>query len=275
MLAYEAGNNDESDDDFEKWEKEQEELRKIREGLIKEEKREARVGILTDFDASGVQLAFTIKNVKRLGVGLDTIDKINAQRGKDDEILDPLKLLENYNGATHWISLNNLTHGISKPRGTHTISEIEGTDHELEYKDYLNQEYKFSDGTTQTYIEFIKNRRIELNTIVDEIGAQRFWNWLKSKILEIFPDRDYNRAINVPQYVLTPTMTAFQQKLIQSVTGIASPMVDDIKYDLESTEGLLDIYDTESEIKQELLDSLLDEPEIQKIDVTLKRLLKL
>ena len=69
----------------------------------------ARVAILTDFDSSGIDLAFTIKDVTRLGINLDTIDEINAQRGKKkDEKLDPLNLLENYNHNNHWISLNYL-----------------------------------------------------------------------------------------------------------------------------------------------------------------------
>ncbi len=42
--------------------------------------------------------------------------------------------------------------------------------------DLLNQTYEFSDGTEESYINFIFDKIIELNTMVDEIGAERFWN---------------------------------------------------------------------------------------------------
>jgi hypothetical protein len=42
----------------------------------------ARVGMLTDFDSSRVDLAFSIKDITRLGINLGTIDEINAQRDK-------------------------------------------------------------------------------------------------------------------------------------------------------------------------------------------------
>ena len=49
-------------------------------------------------------------------------------------------------------------------------------------------------------------------------------------------------------------------------------MVDEIYSDLAVTEGLLNIKDKESEIIQELVDNLLDEPKIQKIDSILEKL---
>jgi hypothetical protein len=45
-------------------------------------KNGAHVAILTDFDSSGIDLAFTIKDVTRLGISLKSIDEINRQAGK-------------------------------------------------------------------------------------------------------------------------------------------------------------------------------------------------
>jgi hypothetical protein len=177
----------------------------------------ANVGMLTDFDASGFELAYKIKGVTRLGINLHSIDEINEQRGPEDEELDPLDLLEEYNGANHWINLDNLSKGMRKDRGHRNLYQVENTVHNREYIDILNQSNEFSDGTEQTYIEFIKDKRIELNTVLDEIGAERFWKWLKSKLTETFPSRNYNRAIDVPTYVFTPTMDEFQEKLQKSI----------------------------------------------------------
>ena len=37
-----------------------------------------------------------------------------------------------------------------------------------------------------------------------QIGAKRFWNWLYSQIIKIFPTRQYyGRVIHVPPYEIT------------------------------------------------------------------------
>ena len=52
------------------------------------------------------------------------------QRGPDDEELDALDLLEEYNGANHWINLNYLSQGIRKDRGTRRFYNIDKTRHD-------------------------------------------------------------------------------------------------------------------------------------------------
>ena len=89
------------------------------------------------------------------------------------------------------------------------------------------------------YLDFLKSKRIELNTIENEIGAQRFWNWLKSKLLELFPDRNYNRAISIPMYILTPTMQLFQQELQDRITEILYDMVNESHAYLSRIQGLI------------------------------------
>ena len=77
-----------------------------------------------------------------------------------------------------------------------------------------------------------------------------------------------------PNYVLTPTMYEFLDKIRKGATDLLSPTVDDIYSDLADTTGLLDVKDKENDIRWELTDKLLNDPEIQKIDTTLKRILK-
>src|SRR6476620_2490879 len=59
------------------------------------------------------------------------------------------------------------------------------------------------DGTETTNLEFHEENRIKLNTIMTEIGAKRFWNWLYAKIVKTFPTRNYTRVIPVPPYKIT------------------------------------------------------------------------
>ena len=63
-----------------------------------------------------------------------------------------------------------------------------------------------------SYIEYLRDKRIELDTVVNVVGAQKFWGWLQDRILKTFETRNYNRAITVPRYVPTPTMEEFQKR---------------------------------------------------------------
>ena len=117
------------------------------------------------------------------------------------ELLDIEELVEGRNATDTWTSLKYLTQGFErKSKGNHTLVPIKGTRHERDFINYLNQRYN---GQGETYLEFLEENRIELNTIMTQIGAKRFWNWLYSKIISIFPTRNYLRVIPVPPYEIT------------------------------------------------------------------------
>jgi hypothetical protein len=215
----------------------------------------ANVMILTDFDAAGIEMGFSI-GVTRLGVDIDTIEELNKEKSREDALLYKNDLKESYDGSTHWISLNNLAY--SHPT----------TNHKMEYISYL---LKYHDE--QRYIDFLKNDRIELNTIMNEVGALRFWNWLKNKLIQTFPTRDYNRAISIPRYILTPTMEWFQQELQDRITEILADIVDESHAYLGHTQGLLHTGDKQNEIESELLRAVLSHPDIKQIDLGIKQLL--
>jgi predicted ribonuclease YlaK len=88
------------------------------------------------------------------------------------------------------------------------IREIEAS------RKYLLQQ-PFKDGIKNnndddiTFIEYLENHRIELNTILAAAGPEAFWNWLRHKLVQVWPDRDYRRAIFMDDYMLSPSMTKF------------------------------------------------------------------
>lgn len=233
----------------------------------------ANVAMLTDFDASGIGLAFELKDITRLGIDLTTIDELNAQNPRLN--LDVLKVEERYNGYNHWKQLNNLVHHIYRHRGSRKSFPIEGTDHELEYIKYLKQTARLPDGTEISYINYIKNRRIELNSIMNEMGGdgpRLFWNWLSDKITSIFEVGDYTCAITIPKFVFTPIMSDFQRKLQESLTQTLRTTVDEIELDLIETPELVVTRDKLREIRQTMVDALLEDPDIQKIHSALQKL---
>lgn len=65
------------------------------------------------------------------------------------------------------------------------------------------------DGEEMTCIDWLKNYRIELDTVLAAAGPMAFWNWLKWKLEQVWPHRNYNRAIFLDTWLYTPTMDKF------------------------------------------------------------------
>jgi hypothetical protein len=119
------------------------------------------------------------------------------------------------------------------------------------------------------------DHRIELNTILAAAGPQAFWNWLKSKLLKVWPYRNYNRAIFLRDYMYTPTVYKFLE-------WYRNKSKDIIWYDLLRTadelsdvEGLIDnIHDKKDEIEDNILNNtLLQNEYIQKLDKALEKIM--
>jgi hypothetical protein len=52
-------------------------------------------------------------------------------------------------------------------------------------------------------LEYVGHHRIEIDSVIAALGddgARRFWQYLQSRMQQLRPERDYNRAIDVPNY---------------------------------------------------------------------------
>ncbi|MFL6381102.1 MAG: hypothetical protein ACJ72S_07415 [Nitrososphaeraceae archaeon] len=48
-------------------------------------------------------------------------------------------------------------------------------------------------------VEFLKERRIEIDAILAQVGDERFWESIIFKLKQLYPKRNYNRAISLPE----------------------------------------------------------------------------
>ena len=56
------------------------------------------------------------------------------------------------------------------------------------------------------FAEWLKDNRIKLNAVFHAAKPTAFWNWLKWKLNEVLPHRNYNRSIYIEVYMFTPTV---------------------------------------------------------------------
>ena len=60
------------------------------------------------------------------------------------------------------------------------------------------------------FIDYLEEHRIELNTVLAIVKPQAFWNWLRWKLLKVWPSRNYLRGgLTLGDNIRTPTMNRF------------------------------------------------------------------
>ena len=154
------------------------------------------VEVLTEYaDKYGVALVNTIGNLTEYGK--DLMRAIEASGGH-------AAILTDYEDYGLLIVASVLRSGVDIPR----IGIDEKT---LEYfglaRDALSirskcrlKNYDFLDKFDDDVIDkqFVRTRRVELDAVLTAVGTERFWEYIMHKLTELFPKRDYNRAISMP-----------------------------------------------------------------------------
>lgn len=237
------------------------------------------LGVLTDCDHSGVVIGAKIAGATRLGIDLNTIREINeANPGLDLEIND---IQEGTKPNSHWEGLYNLVHPRFNSSGTRMkkkggfVENLSVWD-KMHYREYLHQKMIDGDGNEIRFLDYVKTNRIELNTIMSEIKPEAFFNWLRYKILKVWPRRDYRRAITLPEYLYTDTMTKFNEWYQEQSKPIIKDAVSTARDELSDVEGFIEnVDDKQEEIEDDIIENTLTpNDKMQKIDLALNAIMK-
>jgi hypothetical protein len=224
-------------------------------------KRGCNVGILTDFDISGIAMCIKIPWATRLGINERTVyrlglteeelrevqERYNADPGQMKFVSD---ILDRYNPKEGW---------VDGPLDWTGEGEY---DIELVKSLILDQ---------RKAIRYLAEQRIELDHVIDVAGPDRFFAYLKSTMEERFPSRDYNYAVeNSTVYEIRPPIVkefvARMDKLLLQSPALKLA-VDKISNEFRNDiDGLRPI----DAIRQDMLDRLI---ETEESDPTVKRLI--
>lgn len=248
----------------------------------------ANVAILTDFDDSGVLLGYQLKGTVRFGIDPDTINEINniiseQKQSEINSINISISLLEEeYKRSkenpreiddekqNHWKQLKDLADGWYKDKDDKQHYSIKGDSHMENYYNYLNKEI-YPDGVgSESYIEYLKTRRIELDSLMTFVQTDVFWIWLRNKILQVFPKRDHNRAIDIPSFVYTTTMNEFIDKLQIFLSKKLESQRIQTRLNLKKENNLIDLNKKEKKIQNSMFSYLLIDSEILYFDTALR-----
>jgi hypothetical protein len=234
------------------------------------------LGILADCDSSGFAIGLKIPGAIRLGIDINTIKEINEANPELGLKLEDL--VEGTKQNSHWKALANLCNRKGKMYNdiiksassrSEAIRQINAS------SQYLLQRPYEDANTDITFIDYLRDNRIELNTVLAAAGPQAFWNWLRYKLLQVWPDRDYRRAIFFDDYMLTPTMTKFIKWCQEMTKPIIADRIAEAMEGLSSVSGLIDnIPHKKQEIEGYILNNtLLINNEIKELDKTLQKIM--
>jgi hypothetical protein len=100
-------------------------------------------------------------------------------------------------------------------------------------------------------VDFLDNKRVEIDAILAKVGDERFWQYIMDKLKNLYPIRDYNRAIKLPtQYYSTaedgfdilPDAIKKVLKRIQNIADVATEQTEnDIESEQEKVEGFIEV----------------------------------
>jgi hypothetical protein len=146
----------------------------------KSEKQGCNIAILTDFDASGLVVAAKVACVYRVGIDFETLDDLELDIEHVEEVYEP---------KTH---LNTLKFG-----GEH--ADI--------YPDEM--------------VDYVSQKRVEINSVITALDDnKKFWEWIVEKLRKQFHKRDYNRSVNIPEYVKPKCLEKLEDILKEKGTTI-------------------------------------------------------
>ena len=90
-----------------------------------------------------------------------------------------------------------------------------------------------------TYIKnnlyYLKENRIEINSITVRLNDNaKFWNWIEDKQRFWFPDRDFTRSANVPEYVEPDELQELNNVIRQKGTAALEPQREELQEKLRN-----------------------------------------
>ena len=152
------------------------------------EKSGANIALLTDFDPAGVMMGIDLSEVERIGIDFETLEYLFGLEpytmAADSRIVTKLEEeYEQVNVDSHLVSLRNSRHP--------------------------SVDYFMPDPNSKV------RKRIEIDSVLKEVGNERFWDFVIHELIDLFPTRDYNRVIDVDDIADVYTDEMFQlQKLV-------------------------------------------------------------
>jgi 5S rRNA maturation endonuclease (ribonuclease M5) len=167
------------------------------------EKKGCNIAILTDFDASGLLIAKNVPFVSRIGIDFETLEYLGIDARIVEETYEPKQ--NHIKPLEHWA-------------------------------------YKMQDRSLNEKVDYVHHKRIEMDSILAALNNNAiFWEFVLLKLQERFHTRDYNRAIDIPEYVMPDSLEELNDIVRENATSILTKVRMSMQKRFANNSGFLDI----------------------------------
>jgi hypothetical protein len=123
-------------------------------------------------------------------------------------------------------------------------------------------------------LQFLKHKRIEIDSIIAKVGSERFWKFVEQRLGERFPTRNYNRALEVPEFVYPDILRDILEKLEKRLKASIAAERQKIINELSNVSGFChNLKQKEEEIGSRLKHKIADDEIIKPLIEKMKKLL--
>ncbi len=112
-------------------------------------------------------------------------------------------------------------------------------------------------------VDFLDEERIELDAILAKVGDERFFQYITDTLKDLYPKRDYNRAIEIPSDRLHARHEESIDMIDDQVQHIVSDESDKIREELRGIPGFIDVKEKLKEIRERLRKELTNNPDYE------------
>lgn len=198
-------------------------------------KYDGHVAMITDWDSDGLLMSLRVyddvsKDIYRIGIDWETRDELRQMYPELSGELDLDKLQEDYTPGNSYKKLSKNDYWGKEER-----------------RIYYHNRWR------------LEKWRIEIDSIQRAVGYQKLWAYILKKLGKRFPERNYNRAVQLPGTILPDIYL----QLGELLTDIMKPELDTLKQEiresLEDVRGFFDdVSENEESIKKYFMQEITD-----------------
>ena len=138
-----------------------------------------------------------------------------------------------------------------------TVKIDSETNANKDYVKFLVQKGLHKDGRRDERFKevdtgFLDKERVELDAILAKVGDEKFFGYITDMLQELYPTRDYNRAIEIPYDSIHARHEDSIMTITERVAHILNAESDKISDDLASTTGFVNVKEKTKEIQERL-----------------------
>lgn len=109
-------------------------------------------------------------------------------------------------------------------------------------------------------VDFLDEERVELDAILAKVGDERFFQYITDTLKELYPKRDYNRAIEIPDDRFRTRHEDIFATIDAAVRSTVSEKVKEEKKQLSDVFGFIDVKEKLRDIENRLRKELDNSP---------------